>query len=255
MYSIPRHLIHKHGTQKATQLRVLAYVRHLAATHGGYWFDTDEDIARNLKVARITVRRSFDWLTDQGYLWHVGDWKNTRTKRKRYRLSSLKRHEDRQIDTRNKVVFDEDQIKSNDKFLLAFVAIDVYRNLKAQRKRDTAVTNKAKEANACRRRPEKGTPTQVSLPYAYFCNRYRMSTRRFKRVQRLGNELEMFYSKSDKILMEGISPLSLPFIDRDTGDGYLFVAKDGKVYERKVTVYSKNRIVSIPMDISTITTG
>lgn len=255
MYSIPRHLIHKHGTQKATQLRVLAYLRHIATPHGGYWFDTDEQVAQAVGMARITVQRSYIWLHEQGYLEHVGYWRPPHTKRKRYKLASLKRHEDRKIDTRNKVVFDEDQIKSNDKFLLAFVAIDVYRNLKAQRKRDTAVTNKTKEANACRRRPEKGTPTQVSLPYAYFCNRYRMSTRRFKRVQRLGNELEMFYSKSDKILMEGMSPLSLPFIDRDTGDGYLFVAKDGKVYERKVTVYSKNRIVSIPMDISTITTG
>lgn len=237
MISLPRHLIFKHGSRKATQLRVLAYVRHLGIGTAGYWTDSDDEVATTLNISRKTLVRSYKWLEVQGYLECVGLWRKSR--RRRYKLSSLIRHNDGFLKKSKRLTFSRDDIKDNDSFLLVLIASDVAGKIKAAEYEERKPSNlRTKEALACRR-DKKGTVTKVRLPFAYFCNRYSFGNRRFKRLQKLGNDLLLFLSHSEKVLVQGLSPWALPFIDRKTENGYLFMNKDGLVYERFTTSYSK----------------
>jgi len=236
-HQLPKHLIFKHGVSKATQLRVYAYLRTLGTPHGGYWFESDDSIAQFLNISRRTLVRAYQWLTEQKYLERVGFWPNSR--RHRYKLASLKRHDDQELHRGGRVWVSDEQLKDNDIFVLVFFSVDVNRKLKAAARKDSTPV-KTKEALACRRGFTKGTSTPVRLPYAYFCNRYQVGTKRFKRIQKLGNALRLFVSKSGKRLIKGLTAIDWPYIgDYKTDEGYLFIGRDGLVYERLTTVYSK----------------
>jgi hypothetical protein len=236
-HQLPKHMIFKHGVSKATQLRIYAYLRTLGTPHGGYWFERDDEIAKFLKISRQTLVRSYKWLVSQKYLECAGCWPNS--KQRRYKLASLKRHDDKELNRGGRTWITDEQIKDNDTFVLVFFSVDIQRQLRAAAKRDST-TLKTKEVLACRRGFTKGTSTIVRLPYAYFCNRYRVGAKRFKRIQKLGNALRLFISESKKRLVEGLSIVDWPYIgDYKTEDGYLYIGRDGLIYERLTTSYSR----------------